>query len=82
MGQGFSLRGVQRLKGATAQEANLILNRTGNPFWQHESYDRVVRNTTEFRKIENYILQNPVNAGLATNAEFYRWSSAWVARRS
>ena len=71
---------MQRLKGATAREANLLLNRTGSPFWQHESYDRTARNATEFKKIENYILQNPVNAGLASSAEHYRWSSAWHLR--
>ena len=26
------------IKGRTAREANLLLGRTGEPFWQHESY--------------------------------------------
>ena len=30
---------LRLIKGATAREANKILNRTG-AFWQHESYDR------------------------------------------
>src|ERR1035441_6696620 len=31
------------LKGATAARANAILGLTDNPFWQEESYDRLVR---------------------------------------
>jgi REP element-mobilizing transposase RayT len=34
---------MQSLKGATARQANLILGRTGQPFWQAESYDHWVR---------------------------------------
>ena len=63
---------MQRLKGATAREANLELCRAGMPFWQHESYDRLVRDTQEFVRIENYIVQNPVRAGLAASPELYR----------
>jgi REP element-mobilizing transposase RayT len=31
------------LKAVTAKRANLLLQRTGKPFWQDESYDRLVR---------------------------------------
>src|ERR1700722_13548321 len=31
------------LKGSTARGANLILGRTGKPFWQDESYDHYLR---------------------------------------
>src|SRR5258707_1534865 len=34
---------LQSLKGATAQEANRVLGRTGETFWQAESYDHWVR---------------------------------------
>ena len=30
---------LQSLKGAAARQANLILGRTGETFWQAESYD-------------------------------------------
>ena len=68
---------LQKLKGYTAREANKLLGGTGKPFWQDESYDRLVRSSEEFRRIQNYIIQNPVRAGLARSAEEYRWSSAW-----
>ena len=32
-------RWLQSLKGATARQANLLLRRTGEKFWQAESYD-------------------------------------------
>ncbi|MBZ5619465.1 MAG: transposase [Acidobacteriia bacterium] len=66
---------LRRLKGASARESNKLLGRTGQPFWQDESYDRRVRSADEFQRIENYILQNPVRAGLARSAEEYPWSS-------
>lgn len=68
---------MQKLKGATARAANKMLNRAGTPFWQEESYDRPVRTPEEFQRIENYIVQNPVKAGLATSAVEYHLSSAY-----
>jgi REP-associated tyrosine transposase len=71
---------MQSLKGFTAREANKLLGRTGEPFWQSESYDHTLRNDEEFGKIRNYIEQNPVKAGLVASAELYCWSSAFVAQ--
>jgi putative transposase len=48
---------------------------TGRPFWQEESYDHLVRDQSEFENIRNYIEENPVRAGLVTEASEYRWSS-------
>jgi len=64
------------LKRATARRANLVLGHTGQPFWQDESYDHLVRNDQEFRRIQAYIEYNPVKAGLVTRPEEYPWSSA------
>jgi putative DNA methylase len=64
------------LKAATAKRANLLLQRTGRPFWQDESYDHLVRNDEEFRRIWRYVESNPVTAGLAARPEEYAWSSA------
>ena len=66
---------LRRLKGASARQANQLLGLTGQPFWQDESYDRLVRSQEEFERIENYVLQNPVRAGLARSEEEYPWSS-------
>jgi len=72
-------RFMRRLKGYTARQANRLLTRTGQTFWQEESYDHLVRTAEESRRIEGYILNNPVKAGLAPTPEDYRWSSAHIA---
>ncbi len=72
---------MQSIKGRSAREANKILGMSGKSFWQPESYDHLVRNPEEFRRIKNYIENNPVKAGLAADRESYRWSSAWSGWR-
>jgi len=69
---------LKSLKGSTAREANRLLGRTGEPFWQKESYDHWVRNPGEMEKIRGYIEANPVKAGLVQNPRDYAWSSAGV----
>jgi len=71
---------LQTLKGYTAREANKLLSRTGQPFWQAESYDHWVRDTTEAERIRAYIENNPVKAGLVARPEDCRWSSAGERR--
>ncbi len=66
---------MQSLKRFT-REGNRILGLTGQPFWQDESYDRLVRDATEFQRIARYIEMNPVKAGLAAKPEDFPWSSA------
>ena len=68
---------LKSLKGAIAREANRLLGRTGAPFWQKESYDHWVRSGHEWDRIAANIEENPVEAGLASRPELYRWSSAW-----
>jgi type I restriction enzyme R subunit/putative DNA methylase len=68
------------IKGTTAREANLLLGRTGERFWQDESHDHWVRNEREFHRIVKYIEWNPVSAGLAAAPEDWPWSSAVRAR--
>jgi len=67
---------LQSLKGFTAREANRMLGRTGETFWQAESFDHWVRNEQEYLRIVAYIENNPVKAGLVGHAEDYPWSSA------
>jgi REP element-mobilizing transposase RayT len=68
---------MRRLKGGSAREANALLGLTGVPFWQDESYDHLVRSQQQFERIESYILENPVRAGLARVLEEYRWPSGF-----
>jgi putative transposase len=64
------------LKRFTSREANRTLGLTGQPFWQDESYDHLVRDAGEFNRIVSYIENNPVAAGLASAPEHFPWSSA------
>lgn len=48
-------------KSFTAHEINKLLGRNGE-FWQHESYDHIVRNPQVLWRIEQYIMNNPVAA--------------------
>lgn len=74
-------RFLQSVKGYTAREANRLLQRTGQPFWQSESYDHWIRDEREFERVRSYIEQNPVRAGLVAREEQYRWSSAYVGEK-
>ena len=71
----FLSRLVKSLKGYTAREANRLLGRTGEPFWQRESYDHWVRNSAEFAWITTYIETNPFKVGLVQRTDEYAWSS-------
>lgn len=64
---------LRLLKGSTARECNKILNRTG-AFWQHESYDHVIRSEDELNRIIEYVLNNPVRAKLVDNTHDWKWS--------
>jgi putative DNA methylase len=60
----------------TGAACNRLLGRSG-PFWQHESYDRVIRDEIELARVVEYVEHNPVRAGLCTRPEDWRFSSAW-----
>lgn len=64
---------LHSLKGYTAYQANRLLGRRG-AFWQDESYDHVVRDESEMRRIAEYVLNNPVKAGLVAAPEEWLWS--------
>jgi putative transposase len=64
---------MQSLKRHTARQANLILGRKG-AFWEDESYDRVIRDNNEYIRTVNYVLENPVKAGLVSRWEEWKWT--------
>ena len=63
------------IKGSTSHQANALLSREGQHFWQDESFDHWVRSTKEFDKIRGYIENNPVSAGLVGKPQDWPWSS-------
>jgi putative transposase len=66
---------MQAIKGASAHKINHLLERTGQ-VWQRESFDRVIRREESIHAKVEYMIQNPVRAGLVRTAAEYRW--LWV----
>jgi len=64
------------IKSYTAHKANKLLNRRGQ-FWQHEPFDRYIRNRKHFVSVVRYIENNPVKAGLCSDPRQWRFSSAF-----
>ena len=64
-------------KSYTSSEANKILGRKGNSFWQEESYDHLVRDDEDMTRCCHYTTMNPVNAKLCACPEDWKWSSLY-----
>ncbi|MCA9731518.1 transposase [candidate division KSB1 bacterium] len=63
-------------KSYSATQANRMLQRQGEPFWQVESYDHIVRNTREHQILYDYTINNPVKAGLCKHPKDWPFSNA------
>jgi REP element-mobilizing transposase RayT len=72
----FLDRITKSIKGYTARECNKLLGRTGEKFWQDESFDHAVRNEDQFYRIKSYIERNQVKAGMVESPGDWPWSSA------
>ena len=64
------------IKSYTAHEINKLLGREGQ-FWQHEPFDRYIRNARHFVSVIRYIENNPVEAGLCETVGEWPFSSAY-----
>ncbi|HKD06826.1 MAG TPA: transposase [Bryobacteraceae bacterium] len=71
---------TRTLKGKSSRQANILLARTGTPFWQDESFDHWIRHPRQFEKVREYIERNPVRAGLVERPEQWPYSSASAHR--
>ncbi len=66
---------MKSIKGFSAREINKLLNRKG-AIWQSESFDHIVRDEDELYRIINYVIMNPVKAGLVEN--WRDWNFTYV----
>ena len=66
---------VQSLKRYTATQINRHLNKTGT-VWDDFYFDRIIRNQKNYNNVVNYILGNPVAAGLVDEME--KWKDSYV----
>ena len=64
---------MQSFKRFTGQMCNQVLQRHGS-FWQTESYDHVVRDQDELKRIVYYVMNNPVKAGFVSQPRDWQWS--------
>lgn len=88
---------AEAMKTQVAREALKLFSRADAPilkrlvtgdgrarFWQHGGgFDRTQRDMDEFVRTVKYIHQNPVERGLVTRPEDWRWSSVrwWMGHR-
>ena len=64
---------MHSLKRNSAKRANEVLGRSGT-FWEHETFDRYVRNQGEWKRIVRYVLENPLKAGLVRTWQEWPWN--------
>ena len=69
---------IGRLKGGSAHAANQLLGRSGT-LWMRGYHDRYVRSVKHFVWVKNYILQNPVKAGLVGDWRMH--AGTWCPER-
>jgi putative transposase len=67
---------LQTIKSVSAHRINKYLGRKGS-LWQQESFDRAMREVENTLGKLEYVLGNPVRAGLVTSPFDYRW--LWTA---
>ncbi len=68
---------MQSIKRVSSKRSNEFLRCTGK-FWQDESFDRWVRDDKELFNIINYVLENPVNAGLVD--DWSKWQYTYIRK--
>jgi len=68
---------MHSIKSFTANKINKLLGRRGQ-VWQHESFDRYIRDARHFAATLRYIEQNPVRAALCSQDSDWEFGSAFV----
>ena len=52
---------LRTFKSISAHQVNRLLARTGQPLWQRNYYEHIIRNSTSLDRIRAYIAMNPQN---------------------
>jgi REP element-mobilizing transposase RayT len=66
---------VGSIKKYSGLRANRVLGRHG-AFWHDESYDHVIRDVAELERTIEYVLMNPVKAGLCK--DWREWKCSYI----
>ena len=67
-------RVIQDIKWTSSRAVNRARKTSGH-LWQHQFWDRFIRNGRELRQRLDYLHFNPVRKGLVKCPESWRWSS-------
>lgn len=65
---------VRNWKSYTAHVINQLRDTPGQKVWLSETYDHIIRSKEEYRNQVNYVVRNPVRAGL------HNWRWVWPAQ--
>ena len=69
---------MRRVKAVSAKNIN-ILRKSNDSVWQKCFFDRGLRSEEDIRSITEYIIANPIRAGLVTDIELYPfWDAYWL----
>ena len=69
----FSLAQIMHsIKSYSANKIQKTLNKKGS-VWLNENYDRIVRDEDDYLEKMNYVIYNPVKAGLVEEPKDYKW---------
>jgi len=72
---------VNSLKGRSARKINTIQRGRGR-VWQGGYHDRAIRRFEDIEVAANYLIENPVRAGLVSDRRDYPyWGSVWHAHK-
>lgn len=63
---------MHSIKSYSANRIQRTLGQQGK-VWLDENYDRIVRDENAYLEIMNYIVANPIKAGLVNQPEQYKW---------
>jgi threonyl-tRNA synthetase len=64
---------LHSIKSFTAHEINKVQQTKGNPVWEKESFDRILRGDADMEEKFHYICRNPWDSGVAKQDENYSW---------
>jgi len=69
---------INTMKSFASRRINSIIGCSG-PRWQKGFYDRAVRRDVDIKAVANYIIANPIRAGLTESVrDFSHWDAKWV----
>jgi REP element-mobilizing transposase RayT len=69
---------VHSWKSYTANEINKLLDRKGNPVWQPDYFDRLVRTKEELDRVRHYIWHNADSVGRHDWKWRHQYSRRWI----